>query len=230
MKKLSLKVWDNLGRVMGETFRLADMRRRAMSADCEFDGLADILGNKDRGIVFASGHLGPYELMVMAGHIAGFEPAGIYQELSNPLVDQYLADQRSPMFPGGLLSKSHKTARKVLGIVKAGGSVAILADLREFKGIEIEFFGQSAYCNPFPALLARHCDVPFVGARVIRRHDGSFTFNAEEITVPRSEDNSTDIRQATQNFHDLLERYIREYPEQWMWTHRKWAQPPPTKT
>lgn len=230
VQKLSLKVWDNLGRVMGETLHLKEMCRNAMNADRDFEVLADILDNKDRGIVFASGHIGPYELMVMAACSAGYKPTGIYQELRNPLVEQYLADQRSPMFPGGLMPKSHKTARKVLGIVKAGGAAAFLADQREFKGIEIKFFGQSAYCNPFPALLARHCDVPFVGGRVIRRHDGSFTFHAEEITVPRSEDNSTDIRQATQNFHDLLESYIREYPEQWMWTHRKWAQPPPSKT
>lgn len=230
VKKLSLKVWDNLGRVMGETFHLTEMRNRAMNADREFDGLDDILQDRSSGVVIASGHIGPYELIVMASHIAGYEPTGIYQELSNPLVDQYLADQRRPMFPGGLMSKSHKTARKVLGIVKAGGAAAFLADQREFKGIEIEFFGQSAYCNPFPALLARHCNVPFVGGRVIRRCDGSFTFHAEEITVPRSEDNSADIRQATQNFHDLLEHYIREYPEQWMWTHRKWAQPPQSET
>lgn len=227
--KLSLRVWDNLGRVMAETIHLRALRHRALVSDRDFDAIEEVVMHGNRGIVFASGHIGAYEIVVMAGHLFGYKPTGIYQELSNPLVDRFLADLREPMFPGGLLPKGHKTARKVLGIVKAGGAAAFLADQREFKGIEVEFFGHPAYCNPFPALLARHCDVPFVGGRVIRRPGGAFTYTAHKISVPRTKDSSQDVHAATQNFHTLLESYIRQYPEQWMWTHRKWALPPQPK-
>lgn len=227
--KLSLKVWDNLGRVMAETFHLHDLMLRVYVSDHDFSSVMEIQEYPDKGIVLASGHIGAYEIIAMAPHVFDYKPTGIYQELSNPLVDRYLSSQREPMFPGGLLPKSHKTARKVLGIVKAGGAAAFLADQREFKGIEVEFFGHPAYCNPFPALLARHCDVPFVGGRVIRRLGGAFTFSAQFIEVPKTEDSSRDVQVATQNFHILLEHYIRQYPEQWMWTHRKWALPPEPK-
>jgi len=226
INKLSRKIWDNLGRVMGETIHLQALQLRAWQSDRDFDSVPHLVNADNKGIVIASGHIGPYELIVMAGNLAGYKPTGIYQELSNPLVDRFLADLRAPMFPGGLLTKSHKTARKVLGIVKAGGAAAFLADQREFKGIEVSFFGKPAFSNPFPALLARHCNVPFVGGRVIRRLEGRLTFAADEIDVPRTKDSARDILVGTQNFHNLLESYIREYPEQWMWTHRKWAPPP----
>lgn len=227
--KLSIKVWDNLGRVMGETFHLHDLMHKALASDHDFASIEEVRKRQDQGIVIGSGHIGAYEIVVMAAHFYDYKPTGIYQELSNPLVDDFLSAQRQPMFPGGLLPKSHKTARKVLGIVKNGGAAAFLADQREFKGIEVEFFGQPAYCNPFPALLARHCNVPFVGGRVIRRLGGAYTFSAHFVDVPVTKDSAADVQAGTQNFHTLLEHYIRQYPEQWMWTHRKWALPPAPK-
>jgi len=229
IRALSLKVWDNLGRVMAEAIHLPCLRQRAWQSRRDYAGAGTVLTNPAHGLILASGHIGAYELVVMGGFMGGFEPTGVYQELSNPLVDSFLRDLRRPMFPGGLFPKSHKTARKVLSIVKAGGTAAFLADQREFKGIKITFFGMPAYCNPFPSLLARHCRAPLIAGRVIRALGATFIFQADEVSVPRTKDVAADIRVGTQRFHDLLEGYIREYPEQWMWTHRKWAMPPETE-
>lgn len=225
VKNLSLRVWDNLGRVMAETLHLRTLRARALESPYDHSRIGPVREQVDHGLVVASGHIGAYELIVVAALQVGAKPAGIYQELKNPLVDRYLADLRRPMFPAGLFSKSHKAARQVLSLVKAGGTAAFLADQREIKGVKIRFFGQPAYANPFPAMLARHCTVPFMAGRIIRRLDGSYMIDADEVAVPADGSPSEALLAATQNFHDVLETYIREYPEQWMWTHRKWALP-----
>lgn len=227
VEKLSRKVWDNLGRVMAETLHLEELKPRALASPHDFSRIPNLAETVRNGAVIVSGHIGAYELVVGSAHMAGLEPCGVYQALSNPLVDRFLADLRRPMYPAGLFAKSHQTARTVLAIVKAGGTAAFLADHRELRGVEVTFFGHPAWCNPFPARLARHCGRPLAVGRVIRCLGPSYVYEGELVAVPRTDDSADDIRAATQNLHDVLERYIREYPEQWMWTHRKWA--PPTE-
>lgn len=226
VERLSIRMWDHLGRVTAETFHLPDLQPLALKSPRDFNHLSDFSASADKGAVVASGHLGAYELVVLSAHAVGLRPCGIYQQLSNPLVDRLLVRLRAPLYPAGLFAKSHKTARTVLNIVRGGGTAAFLADLRELRGEPVGFFGRPAYANPFPARLARHCDVPFIAGRVIRRGDGGYVLEAERVIVPRTEDSRADVTAATQNFHSILERYIREYPEQWMWAHRKWAMPP----
>ena len=227
VQKLSIKVWDNLGRVMAETLHLKALKEAALASPRNFSLVPNLDTLLERGAIIVSGHIGAYELVVGCGHMVGLKPCGIYQELSNPLVDDFLTDLRSTLYPAGLFAKSHSTARKVLSIVKSGGTAAFLADHRELRGVPITFFGHTAWCNPFPARLARHCNVLFAVGRVIRGHGPVFYFEGEKVPVPHTDDTNADIAAATQNMHDVLERYIREYPEQWMWAHRKWAPPPP---
>jgi KDO2-lipid IV(A) lauroyltransferase len=70
--------------------------------------------------------------------------------------------------------------------------------------------------------LARHFDCPVVGMRVIRREDG-FTLTGEgPLDLPRDADGKIDVAAATQFITDIVERWIRENPGQWLWFHRRW--------
>ena len=106
--------------------------------------------------------------------------------------------------------------------VRSGGSIGMLADQREKKGVEVEFFGQNTRANPFPAMIARRLNVPLIVGRTIRLSGARFRVEAEEITVPRSEDVSADVQIVTQAIQDRFEAWIREYPGQWMWVHDRW--------
>lgn len=227
-EKIVRAMWENLGRVAAETFHID----RLMVQDYRFEPVADDetmeLMRSGAGCLLVSFHSANWELCVQPIAREGLAITGVYQALRNPKADKALTRLRKDLYKGGLLSKSHETARKIIRTLKEGGIVAMMGDLRETRGIQVPFFGQTAYANPVPASLARSCNVPIVLGRVIRKKGVNFRIEARTIRVQVTEDRQADIQAATEEIHRIFEGWIRERPEQWMWIHRKWA--PPGKT
>jgi len=221
-------MWENLGRVAAETFHID----RLLKQDDRFEALADEVTEEvlkgNQACLFVSFHSANWELCVQPAVRQGLEITGVYQALRNPEADKALRGLRKDLYKGGLLSKSHQTARKMLSTLKTGGVVAMMGDLRETRGIQVPFFGHMAYANPVPASLARACNVPIVLGRVVRKNGVNFRIEGRAISVPVTEDRQGDIAAATAQIHAVFEDWIREHPEQWMWIHKKWA--PPGKT
>ena len=221
-------MWQNLGRVAAETFHID----RLLKQDFRFEAIADETTEKvlngEQACLFVSFHSANWELCVQPAVRRGLEITGVYQALRNPEADKALTSLRAGLYKGGLLSKSHQTARKILSTLKTGGVVAMMGDLRETRGIQVPFFDRMAYATPVPASLARACNVPIVLGRVVRKKGVRFRIEARAISVPVTEDRQADIETATAQIHAIFESWIREHPEQWMWIHKKWA--PPGKT
>jgi KDO2-lipid IV(A) lauroyltransferase len=95
--------------------------------------------------------------------------------------------------------------------------------LREGRGVDVPFFGHAALSNPFPALLARIAGLPLYAVRVKRVGGAHFVMNIEPVALTVSEDRDADVLAATAALQARFEEFIRETPEQWMWTHRRWA-------
>ena len=138
-------------------------------------------------------------------------------------VDDYVALVRRDRYPRGLFVKGADTGKKLLRIVRGGGAIALLADLRDRNGLSVPFFDRPAPSTTFPALLARGSDALLVAARVIRTRGVRFRIEAEILDIPRTADRNADIDAATHLTHRLFEKWVREYPEQWMWAHRRWG-------
>jgi KDO2-lipid IV(A) lauroyltransferase len=221
-------MWENLGRVAAETFHID----RLLKQNQRFEPIADDFTSEvlagHRACLFVSLHSANWELCVQPAVARGLEITGVYQALRNPEADKALRALRRDLYKGGLLSKSHSTARKILATLKSGGVVAMMGDLRETRGIQVPFFGQPAFANPVPASLARACNVPIVLGRVVRKHGVNFRIEGRAVTVPVTGDRQADIEAATAQIHAIFEGWIRECPDQWMWIHKKWA--PPGKT
>jgi KDO2-lipid IV(A) lauroyltransferase len=167
--------------------------------------------------------MGNWEVASQAGLRFGLPLAGVYQKLTNPLVDRWIYKMRAPMYPGGLLDKSPATARAMLRLARQGGYPAFVADLRgAARDIETPFFGRPAKSNPFPALIARTTGLPLYAARVMRLPDAHFSLRIERVEVPKTADRDADVSAATTALQERFEEFIREAPEQWMWAHRRW--------
>ena len=152
----------------------------------------------------------------------GLPIAGVYQRISNPLVEAKIRRMRAPLYLGGLLPKTAITARALLRAIKNGACPSFLADLRDDRGPPVLFFGQPARSNVFPALLARATGVPLYAGVAFRRPNVRFTIRIEPIFVPHTSDRDADALVATEALQRQFETFIREAPEQWMWAHRKW--------
>lgn len=222
-QEIARAMWENLGRVMAETVSLdrlvADPGRFDISY-AKVDGI-----DLSRGVVLVSLHFGNWEISVLPAKAIGLYPVGVYQAVHNPYLDRYLRRVRAPYY-SEILPKGPDTARRLIGTVKRGGSIAVLGDLRETRGILVPFFGRPAFANPLPAMVARMAGVPLVVDRAIRLPGNRFRFDIEEIPVPHTDDRHDDVRVATAAVHARFEDWIREHPEQWMWAHRKWAAAP----
>lgn len=213
-------MWENLGRVFAESFQIDRLLADPGRIRCDEDEM--IASLKGKGSLIISMHAGNWEICVWPMTQAGYNPAGVYQKIKNPFVDAYVRAIRAPLYPGGLFSKSHDTARKLVTWVRDGGQLGVLADQRDNKGILVPFFGQPAPSTPLPAMLAVRLDVPLVIGRVIRLDGSRFRIEGHRLDVARTGNRQADTEETTRCIHATFENWIRERPEQWMWGHRRW--------
>jgi KDO2-lipid IV(A) lauroyltransferase len=105
---------------------------------------------------------------------------------------------------------------------KPGDVLGMLIDQRYAHGIEVEFFGRPTLLNPLFARLARIYDCPIYGSRIIRRPDGRFGYEIVPVEPVRDARGRVDVPATTQRLASIMEKWIRDCPEQWMWLHRTW--------
>lgn len=224
-RRIVRAMWDNLGRISAEAFRLDDFEAEPDRIDLSGAEAVAQLAATDRGAVLVSLHMGNWELGAVAARRVGLQAAGVYQEVNNPWVERLLLGLRAPWYPLGLYRRQRdgsETALKLFGIVRRGGTLALLGDLRDGGGIDVPFFGRPAPVTPFPALIARSLGVPLVAVRMLRTKGARFRIEAVAIEVPRTGDRDADVRRVTEALHGQFEAWIRADPEQWFWIHRKW--------
>jgi Kdo2-lipid IVA lauroyltransferase/acyltransferase len=221
IQQIALGMWDNLGRTFAEFFHIEEIvsgDRIQMDPPELFEALRAHVG----GFVACSLHMGNWEIVSQAALRLGRRPAGVYQKITNPLVDRYVSAIRAPLYPGGLMQKSPRTARALLRYAREGGCVAFLADQRERRGIIAPFFGRPALSPSFPALVARSLDAPLFVCRAKRLDGVRFSLRVERLIVPQTADRDADVATATRAIQSAFELMIREAPDQWMWAHRRW--------
>lgn len=222
-EEIVLGMWDNLGRVAAETFHINEL----LADDSRFEVLPDTrteaIVAANEPCIFVSLHTGNWEMCIAPAAQRGMMVTGVYQALKNPEADRILRDMRKDLYRGGLYSKGHQTARKLISTLRKGGSVGVMSDLRDVRGLKVPFFGREAYATPVPASLARTCGVPIIVGRVIRTGGTRFKVEGRAIEAPVTDDRKADIQAATEEIHRIFEEWIREHPEQWMWIHRKWV-------
>ena len=109
-------------------------------------------------------------------------------------------------------------------LLQNGVHVGMLVDQHYTKGVEVQFFGRTCKANPLIALLARQLECPIYGLRAIRLPDRNrFRIDiTDPIEPPRDADGRVDVQGTMQAITNVIEGWVREYPEQWLWLHRRW--------
>jgi Kdo2-lipid IVA lauroyltransferase/acyltransferase len=227
-ERIARAMWGNLGRVMAETMqidRLIGDPGRIEIVSPVFQRYRDKLGP----VIGASLHMGNWELAIWPLTLAGATPAAVYRTVNNPYVDAYLRAQRRDLYPGGLFGKGSledrlKAARHMTDYVRSGGRLGIVCDLHDAKGLSVPFFGRSAPTSPAAAMIARRTGARVWMARCTRVGISSrFQIEMKELKIPRTANQSADVQAATAAMQLQFEAWIREMPEQWMWSNRRWS-------
>jgi KDO2-lipid IV(A) lauroyltransferase len=225
-------MWANMGRVFAETFYIdrivADPSRLEIVDEAHWRTRMREGGSA----VGMTAHLGNWEIAVWPMTKFGLEPAGVYRPLTNPYLDRLLRQQRTQLYPSGLLGKGaeteagsgHKTARLLVDHVRQKGTIGFVADHYERRGVVVPFMGHFTRVTPVPAMIARH-----LGARVwmgrCRRigTETRFRVDLSEVEVPHTTSRTADNKALTTAMFAIFEAWIREDPEQWMWWNTRWV-------
>ncbi len=224
-------VWDNLGRV-GALFAHLDRvwdydfdhpersKRYEIGLDSR-ERLAKLAGDGKPALIFAA-HLANWELPAICAASYGVDTAALYRKPNIPAIDRWLHNTRSAAM-GTLIAAGPSAPTKIARALGRGSHVGILVDQYFLRGVEVTFFGQRTMANPLLARLARHVDCPIHGVRFIRLPDNRFRGElTEEIKPVRDAQGEIDVAATTQIIIAIIEGWIREYPEQWLWLHRRW--------
>jgi len=116
------------------------------------------------------------------------------------------------------------TARRIMGFVRDGGRLGIVCDLHDRTGLPVPFFGKPARSVTIPAMIARRLGARIWMSRCLRVGKQSrFQIELKELKVPRSGNQADDVKWITTEMQKQFETWIREAPEQWMWSNRRWG-------
>jgi Kdo2-lipid IVA lauroyltransferase/acyltransferase len=220
--------WENLGRVAGEYVHLAQLwdydpdhpnTGRIVSDDVAV--FVDLRDDGQPALCFAA-HLANWELPAVMAAKHGMESAVVYRMPNNKAVAKEITRIRAPLM-GRLIRSRAQAPLEMAASLDRGEHLGMLVDQHFSRGVDVTFFGRRCKANPTIARLARQFNCPVVGVRVIRLPDRRFRIEAEKpLSLPRDGEGRVDVAAATQLITNVVERWIREYPEQWLWFHRRW--------
>jgi Kdo2-lipid IVA lauroyltransferase/acyltransferase len=222
------EAWDNLGRVAGEYVHMA----RIWDFDIEHPGtsrietdsvpLFEMLRTDAKPALCFTAHLANWELPAIAAAAHGLPSAVVYRMPNNKAVAKEIIRIRAPLM-GRLIRTRAQAALEMAAALTAGEHLGMLVDQHFSRGVDVTFFGRRCKANPSLARLARRFDCPVVGVRVIRLPDHRFRIEGfGPYDLPREAEGQIDVTAATQMITTIIEGWIREYPGQYLWFHRRW--------
>ncbi len=182
-----------------------------------------------KGVLFLTGHMSAWELAPFAQALFGYPLHFLARAIDNPRVDALVTRYRC--LSGNLPIDKNQSARAVLKVLSAGGTVGILADHNTLlsEGVFVDFFGIPACTTAGLARFALHTGAAVVPGflhwdSALRKYRLCFE---PAVELVRTGDDAADIRENTQRFTRVIENQVRRYPDQWLWLHRRWKTRPP---
>jgi KDO2-lipid IV(A) lauroyltransferase len=228
IQAIAADMWGNMARLAAEYIFLDALfdfdPAAAKPGRIEVSGIdhfVEIAGEQKPHIVF-TGHLGNFELLPVAAATFGMNITALFRPPNNPyLADYILSTRRSAM--GGLLPSVAGASFALATILENGGNIGVLVDQKFSNGLETTFFGRPCQSNRILGTLARHFDCDVYPARCVRLPGNRFRLEIEDkLELPRGADGGVDVHGTTQLLNDVVERWVREDPGQWMWFHKRW--------
>jgi KDO2-lipid IV(A) lauroyltransferase len=223
-------VWENLGRIGAEFAHLDHIwdlnpdnpeKGRIEPAHGSIEKFLKLRDDGKGALVFAS-HLANWELPALAAPAYGLESAVLFRRPNIAAVDRAIQVIRAVNM-GTMIATTHDAPLRLAQALQNGVHVGMLVDQHFGRGVDVTFFGRRTKANPLLARLARQVDVPIHGVRVERLPNHRFRIEVSDEIVPvRDAEGKVDVQGTTQAITSVIEGWIRQTPEQWLWLHRRW--------
>jgi KDO2-lipid IV(A) lauroyltransferase len=223
-------VYRSLGWQVGEFCKMGGYTAEQASKFIRYDGLEHYLAarEKGKGVLVLTGHLGAWELSSFYHSLMGYPMSLVIRRLDNPLVDEFV--NRIRCLHGNRVIHKDEFARGLLSSMHRGETVGILMDtnMTPPQGVFVPYFGVDACTASGLARVALHSGAAVLpGFLVWEAAEKKYVLRfGEELELIRTGDTAADIVANTALFTATIEAYVRRYPEQWLWVHRRWKTRP----
>jgi KDO2-lipid IV(A) lauroyltransferase len=223
-------VYRSLGWEIGEFCKMSRYSAAEASKFIRYDGLENYLEarGRGRGVLVLTGHLGAWELSSFYHSLMGYPMSLVIRRLDNPLVDGFV--NRIRCLHGNRVIHKDDFARGLLTSMQRGETVGILMDtnMTPPQGVFVPFFGVQACTASGLARVALHSGAAVLpGFLVWEAAEQRYVLRfGEELALIRTGEVAKDIVENTALFTATIETYVRRYPEQWLWVHRRWKTRP----
>jgi Kdo2-lipid IVA lauroyltransferase/acyltransferase len=223
--------FTSLGRQLAEVCLFPRYTRKNVSQVVVYDGFENFeqAAARGKGVLFLTGHLGGWELSAFAHSLYGHPLRFVMRPLDNPYLDRMVRKYRT--MHGNVPIDKDDPVRELLRAMKEGATVGILMDTNMMppQGIFVDFFAIPASTASGLARIALRTDAAVLPGftlwdPALRKYRLRFD---PPVTLIRTDNLEVDIAANTQQFTKVIEEFVRRYPDQWLWVHRRWKTRPP---
>jgi KDO2-lipid IV(A) lauroyltransferase len=221
----------SLGRQLAEVCQFPKYTRENVEQVVVYDGLENYQNAyaHGKGVLFLTAHFGGWELSAFTHSLHGHWMHVVVRAMDNVYLDRLIRQYRT--MHGNQIVEKDDFVRGLLAAMRAGEVVGILMDtnMTPPQGIFVDFFGIPACTASGLARIALKTNAAVVPTFTIWDADlGKYRLRFDPaVELVRTDDLEADIKTNTQRFTSIIEEYVRKYPEQWLWVHRRWKTRPP---
>jgi len=229
VREVARESYRGLGRTSIESIVLSRATKDdvlAAFADAPHFDVLERAFAQGKGVILVAGHIGNWELSAAYMTARGLPVDAIAMHMVNPLSDAFFKRTRERF--GTRVIFDDQAVRAIPRALKEGRAVGFLSD-QSAKGLAstfVPFFGRPARTPRGAAVFALRGDLPMVFVAALRRPDGRYTAHFEEVPLARTGDREADVDATVLRYTQVLERLVREHPEQYFWQHRRWKGQP----
>jgi KDO2-lipid IV(A) lauroyltransferase len=229
IQQIASDMWGHMARLATEYVYLNDLIdinfEHPEAGRVEVEGVETFvrLREEKKPHIFFTAHLGNFELLPAAASAFELPLTALFRAPNNPYLAEYVLSTRKEAM-GELLASRAGAAFALAGVLQRGGNIGVLVDQKFQRGIKTTFFGRECLTSPLLPKLARQFDCDVYPAYTIRLPGNRFRLIVEDrLDLPRTADGVVDVKASAQLLNDVVERWVRQNPAQWMWFHKRWA-------
>ena len=220
-EKIIFNMWKNYGKTFIEYVFLNHLRNNVSSIIVTGETNLLEVTQKDKPVIFISGHFANFEMMSMLISKKKIPLAIIYRPLNNIFLNPLMEFLRKKYICPHQIKKGINGVRDAIDFIKKKHSIALMIDQRVSEGEKINFFDEIALTTTFPAQLSNKFNLDIIPVYIERDENDNFKIEFQKIIKAKDFQNKLEL---TKELNRILEKMIIRNPGQWIWTHNRWKQ------
>jgi len=219
VNEIEKNMWSNYGKTFVEYMFLKKFRKENLHIRIEGQKILEEIYQKNKPVIFISGHFANFELMSMEITKSKINLATIYRPLNNFFLNPLMEYLRKKYVCSNQIKKGLTGVKECMAYLRKDCSIALMIDQRVSEGDRIKFFSKVAYTTSLPAQLSLKFNIDVVPIFIEREQMDSFVMY---VNQPINSSNFTEKLGLTKKLNKVLEDMILKNPNQWIWTHDRW--------